>query len=161
MSLYNMVNGVQPATFFILPMLGKHPDDYPRFRDCFVGKQNTDDELDQFGIPVQHHGEEELISVYTRVGGGNRDSYQDEIDELRAMPEYVEDFDDDFDSTFATFVFSVPEMFKKDFKLIKNGKLDRVSPEYQKQLRKVYPKLNDKFDEIFAPPKPKKKGKDV
>jgi hypothetical protein len=37
MSLYNMMNGANPATFFILPMLGeKHPEQYPRFRDCFV-----------------------------------------------------------------------------------------------------------------------------
>ena len=38
MSLYNMLHGVNPSTFFILPMLGeKHPDEYPRFRDCFIG----------------------------------------------------------------------------------------------------------------------------
>lgn len=36
MSLYNMLNGVNPCTFLILPMLGKHPDEYPRFRDCFI-----------------------------------------------------------------------------------------------------------------------------
>ena len=66
-----MINGVQPATFFLLPMLGKHPDEYPRFRDCFVGKQHTDGEKDQFGIPKQKHGNEELISVYTRVDREN------------------------------------------------------------------------------------------
>lgn len=38
MSLYNMVNGMNQATFFVLPMLGRHPDEYPRFRDCFAGK---------------------------------------------------------------------------------------------------------------------------
>lgn len=31
-----MINGVNPATFYILPMLGNHPDWYPRFRDCWV-----------------------------------------------------------------------------------------------------------------------------
>lgn len=54
MSLYNMINGVNPATFIILPMLGKHPDEYPRFRDCFI--------------------KDGMIEVYTRVGGNNRDS---------------------------------------------------------------------------------------
>ncbi len=41
MSLYNMINGVNPATFFILPMLGKHPDEYPRFRDCLWVKMKS------------------------------------------------------------------------------------------------------------------------
>lgn len=144
-----MVNGVQPATFFILPMLGKHPDEYPRFRDCFVGKQYTDDENDVYGIPVQKHGNEELISVYTRVGGGNRESYEKEINELREMPEYVEDFDDSFDSTFATFVFKVPEKFINDFHLVKENKMNETSEEYRKMLYKVYPKLSDQFDKIF------------
>jgi len=28
-----IINGANPSTFFILPMLDKHPDEYPRFRD--------------------------------------------------------------------------------------------------------------------------------
>lgn len=151
MSLYNMVNGVQPATFFILPMLGRHPDEYPRFRDCFIGKMTQDfNNPDQFGIPSRKHGEEDLISVYTRVGGGNREDYQSEIDALRAVEGYVEDFDDEFDSTFATFVFKVPEKFKEDFKKIKNGEIKDISKEYKMELYRVYPKLKSKFDEIFS-----------
>ena len=145
MSLYNMVNGVQPATFIILPMLGKHPDEYPRFRDCFVGKVHSDDDQDQFGIPVHKHGDEMLISVYIRVGGGNREDYKSEIDKLKAMPEYVEDFDDDFDSTFATFVFRVPKDFESDFKLIKDGKINEISQKLKDQIDKVYPKLKGKL----------------
>lgn len=61
MSLYNMICGVNPAAFFILPMLGKHPDEYPRFRDCFV----SDDETS--------------IEVLTRVGGGNRGYGEEEL----------------------------------------------------------------------------------
>lgn len=42
-----MINGVNQATFYILPMLGKHPDEYPRFRDCFTGKtKNWSDDCD-------------------------------------------------------------------------------------------------------------------
>lgn len=145
MSLYNMINGVQPATFFILPMLGRHPDEYPRFRDCFVGKEHSDEEVDQFGVPKHKHGEEMLISVYTRVGGGNRDDYESEIEQLRNMPGYVEDFDDDFDSTFATFVFKVPEKFESDFKLVKEGKIEEISDDLKNQIDKVYPKLKGKL----------------
>lgn len=133
MSLYNMLNGVNPATFFILPMLGeKHPDEYPRFRDCFV--------------------ENNQIHVYTRVGGGNRDCGYGE-DELQAHPNYIEDFDDDFDSTYATYVFSVPEEFKADFDLLMNGTLSEglpnTSDKYKERILKVYPKIEDKLLEMF------------
>lgn len=140
-----MVNGVQPATFFLLPMLGKHPNEYPRFRDCFAGELYTDDELDGFGIPVLKHGSEEYISIYTRVGGGNREEYEKEIIDLQNSEGYVKDFDDDFDSTFATFVFKVPERFKNDFRLIKEGKIEETSQEYKDQVDKVYPKLKGKL----------------
>lgn len=136
MSLYNMINGVNPSTFFVLPMLGKHAEEYPRFRDCFIG----DEERPQWS---------DHIHVYTRVGGGNRESYEGEIAALRAMPEYVTDHDDLFDSTFATFVFAVPEEWRSDFEKIKAGDIEAVSIEYQRRVRQVYPKLNEKLDSLW------------
>ena len=129
MSLYNMLNGVNPATFFILPMLGqKHPDNYPRFRDCFVNNNE--------------------IHVYTRVGGGNRNCEFGE-EELQQHPNYLRDFDDEYDSTYATYVFSIPDEFKNDFDLITSGKIKEISEAYKERLYKVYPKLKDTFDKIF------------
>lgn len=138
MSLYNMINGVNPCAFFVLPMLGKHPDEYPRFRDCFL-----EDE--------EHPECNDHIHVYTRTGGGNRESYEAENDAMTAMPEFVTDFDDSFDCTYASWVFSVPERWKADFDRFKEGKIAEFSPEYQSELRRVYPKLSEKFDEIFSP----------
>lgn len=149
MSLYNMIYGANPATFFILPMLGKHPDEYPRFRDCFVGELENDSETDQFGIPKKKLSDKKVISVYTRVGGGNREDYQDRIDELRSLPGYIRDYDDDFDSTFATFIFSVPEQWSNDFDLILEGKITEISPEYKARLYEVFPKLTEQFDQLF------------
>jgi hypothetical protein len=129
MSLYNMFNGVNPATFFILPMLGeKHPDNYPRFRDCFVNNNE--------------------IHVYTRVGGGNRNCEFGE-DELQQHPNYLRDFDDAYDSTYATYVFSIPCEFKNDFDLIISGKMKEISETYKERIYKVYPKLKDTFDKIY------------
>ena len=130
MSLYNILNGVNPATFFILPMLGeKHPTNYPRFRDCFV--------------------ENNEIHVYTRVGGVNRNCNFGE-EELQNHPNYLRDFDDDFDNTYATYVFSVPDEFKSDFDLIESGKLKEISSKYKERLYLVYPKLKDAFDKLFS-----------
>ena len=53
MSMYNMMNGFNPACVFIMPMLGRKQHEWPRFRDCWVTEENN-------------------IAIYTRVGGGNR-----------------------------------------------------------------------------------------
>lgn len=125
--LYNMINGVNPATFLILPMLGKHPDEYPRFRDCFIN-------------------EEKHILVYTRVGGNNRnDGYGEE--ELYKSPYFVKTWDDDFDNTYGYYEFKVPEEWQEDFDRILNQ--ERPSDKYIEQMCKVYPKLADKFHNMF------------
>lgn len=152
MSLYNLINGVQQETFFFLPMLGKHPDEYPRFRDCCIGRLENDAvDKDQFGIPVKIRncvpGARE-ISVYTRVGGGNREEYSDEIAALRAHPNYVMDYDDSFDSTFATFVFSAPKQWQSDYDKLLVGNFD-ISAEYKSEMYRIYPKLKEQFDVIF------------
>lgn len=149
MSLYNMINGVQPATFFLLPMLGKHPDEYPRFRDCFPGILTNSKEEDQFGIPKKQSNLDPFISVYMRIGGGNREAYEDEIKEMQKSAHYLKDYDDDFDNTFATFIFLIPAHFLADYEKIKEGKLLETSQQYQDILYKVYPKLTEKFNSIF------------
>lgn len=128
MSLYNLINGVNPATFLVLPMLGQHPDKYPRFRDCFIGD------------------DEDSIVVYTRVGGNNRNCGYGE-EELYKHPNFVKTYDDEFDSTYGYYVFSIPDEWRDDFKsLLSNTK---VSDAYLEQMCKVFPKLEDKFRSIF------------
>ena len=134
MSLYNMINGVNPATFFILPMLGKHPDEYPRFRDCFVSK------------------DEKHIEVYTRVGGGNRHCGYGE-EELEKHPNFVKTYDDKFDNTYGTYVFSVPDKWKEDFDKILLGKTLFILDEYFNDILRVYPKLEDQLRSMFHRPK--------
>lgn len=129
MSFYNMLNGVNPATFFILPMLGKHPDSYPRFRDCFIGEDNN-------------------IHVFTRVGGGNRNEGFGE-EKLYKHENFISTFDDDFDSTYGTYVFSVPEKWKNDFELIKKGEFKQVSTEYKIMIKDTFPKLKEKLDTLW------------
>ena len=133
-----MMFGVTQATFFILPMLGKHPNEYPRFRDCFT----ADEEHPEF---------DDHILVYTRVGGDNRDDYKEKIEDLRNLPGYVTDYDDSFDSTFATFVFKIPEKWKNDYKIMKDGSLFDVSDKYKEEIIRVFPKAEDKLREILYP----------
>jgi len=114
MSLYNLLHGMNPLSDLFLGMLNLTPGDVGRFRDCYLQKTEA--------------GELE-IHVYTRNGGGNRDhwdfSYEEETEgescpcpgctiehKLPKHPHYLRDFDDDFDCTYATVVFKVPDEFK-------------------------------------------------
>jgi len=167
-----MIEGVNPAAFFILPMLGKHADDYPRFRDCFVQKRKF--KLNKDGLPLMSIDEdspkwfdnefksdpEPVICVFTRMGGGNSECWEDgepdcdcpacEADKLENHECFVERFDDDFDCTYCTFVFKVPEKWLDDYQKILDGNLTEISDEYKSELYRVYPKLKDKFDIIFS-----------
>lgn len=112
MSLYNMIHGFNPLAGVLMRILDVTPDRIPRFRDCYFNGEH--------------------IVIYTRTGGGNREYYEslesckanypenfgvpDEPsgpwnDDLRALPGYVRDEDDDYDSTYANFYFTVPEQF--------------------------------------------------
>lgn len=130
MSLYNMINGYNLACVFLLPLLGRRAEEYPRFRDCFLSEDRN-------------------IAVYTRVGGGNRNEGFGE-EELYEDPNFVRTYDDDFDSTYATYEFKCPEKWAGDFEKIIIGDLGNTSEDYQNMLREWYPKLGDTFDQVFA-----------
>lgn len=123
-----MMNGVNPAAFLVLPMLGRHASEYPRFRDCFLN-------------------EEKQIVVLTRVGGNNRNcGFGEEV--LYKDPNFVKTYDDEFDSTYGYYVFNVPDEWKDDLDKFLKG--EKPSARYLDQMCKVYPKLEQKFREQFT-----------
>lgn len=124
--LYNLLFGWNPACVLIAPMLtDENPQTFfPRFRDCYVGDGG------------------DTIEIYTRVGGGNRDAYEDEIEALRNMPTYIRDYDDDFDDTYATFEFGVPDEWRDDFELVKEYKFDELSDAYVERMQGCFEKLD-------------------
>lgn len=98
MSLFNNVFGFISEAALLLNILGMEPDTIPRFRDCF------------------YDTEEHRIVIHTRTGGGNREEYEEENQEMTCHPHYLEDSDDDFDSTYANFYYSVPEEYSDKLK---------------------------------------------
>lgn len=151
MSTYNLMNGYQPAVFFMLPMLiDEHPDKViPRFRDCFIGRMTRAEDVDEYGIPKRKLNDDEVISIFTRTGGDNRDTHIIENLELKMIPGYIENYDDSFDDTFALWVYEVPKEFKVDFIYIREGMIAQTSIAYKERVYKVWPKLKDKFDKLF------------
>lgn len=111
MSLYNMLFGRNPYSELLMAMLGLTPGECGRFRDCYPNEDGT------------------KIIVYTRNGGGNRDEYQGTIDALAAHPHYVRDYDDDYDCTYASIEFSVPEQFATHVKAIADAADTRTPAE--------------------------------
>lgn len=122
MSMYNMMFGTNSRSDVLLACLGISEKDVPRFRDCFLDGDN--------------------IVVHTRTGGGNRDYYESEEecranypeyfdgeddpscpwnDDLRSLPTYLYDEDDDYDYTYANFYFSIPKEFEEDITMIAEG----------------------------------------
>lgn len=96
-----MMFGRNPAADVILATLGLSRYDVGRFRDCFVAD-----------------GE---IAVYTRNGGGNRDEYWPVFERLAEHPLYLRDRDDDFDCTYATIFFKLPEEYADDLRRLDSG----------------------------------------
>jgi hypothetical protein len=88
MSLYNMLFGRTPNAAIFLTLLDLKTEDCGRFRDCYPSDDGT------------------RIYIYTRNGGGNRESY---MPDFSKHPQFLEDNDDEFDSTYATLTFETPK----------------------------------------------------
>ncbi len=140
MSLYNMINGVNPATFILLPMYGKHPDEYPRFRDCFSDGRT--------------------VELLLRMGGDNGNCWEDNNDNcdcpactlnkmLEESPHFLKRTDAEFDSTYCKILFSIPEEWEEDYKKIMDARAGEVSDAYVENACKIYPKIDGKLREIF------------
>jgi hypothetical protein len=96
MSLYNMLMGHNPLAGDWLGFLEIHPNDFGRFRDAWLEEKS---------------GEIRIV-VLTRCGGGNREEYMYVFEDMREHPQYIESYDDEYDPTYALFVFQVPEKYK-------------------------------------------------
>lgn len=133
MSLYNMLNGMNAELAITLsPFLPRRADRFPRFRDIFIDRETN------------------LISVYTRVGGGNRGCWNDtenencgcggcDADRLEDDPNCTSREDDSFDSTYCTFTFKIPESMKEDLVALAEARISSLSQTYKTKLREQFP----------------------
>lgn len=112
MTLYNMLFGENPFADVLLGVLDLNKKDVGRFRNIYVNNQ-------------------EEICVYTRNGGGNRQHWSYDLAKnkeggddcscpgciithrLPKHPLYLRDEDDNFDNTYATIYFRIPDDLKE------------------------------------------------
>lgn len=95
MSLYNNLFGMNEDYEILLGMIGLNMEYFQRFRD----------------IDLTHDGN--IIRVFTRLGGGNRQHYRDTWNKIRRHELYLGDYDDGYDETYTYIEFSVPDNFKE------------------------------------------------
>lgn len=93
MSSFNMVAGINKLAGLVLNALNLEHTQIPRFRDAYV-------DIDDPSRPK--------FVILTRTGGGNRHDYVEENKTLSGMAGFVRDYDDEFDCTFAHWVFDMP-----------------------------------------------------
>jgi hypothetical protein len=137
-SLYNMMFGVNKMYPILLKVLNLTLEDIGRFRDAFITENDE-------------------IAIYTRLGGGNREYYQETIANLRSHPNYKYDKDDDFDCTYATFYFSIPKgaewlkVFKEDFEPNEKWeeKIEEIKTMSEEQIEENFPEVVKVLKAIF------------
>lgn len=116
MSLYNMLFGTNEDASALLGMIEVNKEYFDRFRDV---------ELTQAG---------EVIRVFTRLGGGNRDYYKKTWKKIQNHKLYIKDYDDDFDGTYAYIEFKVPEKFLETTKKMFKGDPESFENKFKKEL---------------------------
>jgi hypothetical protein len=132
--MYHMVHGMNaPAVILMSPFLPRPAEKFPRFRDVFVAT----DELPKGDI-----------SVYTRMGGGNRACWDKgeedcactacEATKLEHHDLCVARVDDSFDSTYCAFVFNVPDGMRPDYEALLAGNFGAVSDDYWKRIAEMF-----------------------
>lgn len=119
MALYTQLFGENEDAMAILGFAGLTREMFPRYRDVF---------LDDKGLTVL---------VYTRIGGANREYFKDEINKLKLHKQYVCNYDDHHDETYAYFKFNVlPEYVDTAKKVFKEDPVS-VWDKFQNHIKKA------------------------
>jgi hypothetical protein len=127
--MYNALFGMNQAVPYLLDILKLTPEETGRLRDAYVKDGH--------------------IILYTRNGGGNREWQAEAITRMRNHPNYIKDWDWDFDSTYANFEFSVPDGQTSAGKagMTDNHQLINLIAEYQ---GKTFLAPEERWDKMFG-----------
>jgi hypothetical protein len=158
-----MLFGVNPASSFLIASLGldgKAPTNFyerlSKFDEDGYGEYNLYSEeakaLLQEAIDTKYfptgrfrdiyfeRNEDGIggkVILYTRNGGGNRDAYEYVFELLSKHPLYLNDYDDDFDCTYAYIEFTAPESVVEFFADVEATKFERVSERFKREIAEM------------------------
>lgn len=137
MSLYNQLFDENPDAAVLIGFLGLNKDIFGRYRNIYLNKAG------------------DKIIVYTRCGGQkNRTDYERMFEIMKRHPNYLRDYDDEHDPTYAYIEFSVPDKYKATAQHMKPDKEPlNVWDQFQEHIRKSRENPNGpeaKKDELIA-----------
>lgn len=92
--MYETICNINPDAKMILNLIGIDPKfllEEARLRDVYLSKDKT------------------RVVIFTRIGGNNRSYHFPAITKLRNFKGYITDYDDEFDNTYASFEYQIPQ----------------------------------------------------
>lgn len=89
MALYTQLFGENKEATSILGFANLNREMFPRYRDVFLCDDGNN------------------VIVYTRIGGPNRNNYKQQIKNIKQHKQFITDYDDKHDNTYAYFKFKV------------------------------------------------------
>lgn len=116
MSLYSQLFDENKQADIILKFANLTRHMFPRYRDVFLCDEGVN------------------VIVYTRIGGPNREDYKQEIIDIRKHKQFINDYDDDFDNTYAYFKFKVLPEYLDTSKSIFNGEPLNINELFEKHI---------------------------
>ena len=125
--MYNTLFGVNYLASVCLSAVDILVLEVERFRDAIFFKK----------------GKKHFVEVLTRTGGKNRENFPNKS--LKENKNYVEDYDDEYDNTYAHFIFQVPE------KLEQSIYWDRVFKDQSRNSLNLKKMFNREFKEMSIP----------
>ena len=150
MSLYNMIAGMNAELAMIVScILGFRIDeDIPRFRDVFTGGDDC---------PV-NQGEYDIL-IYTRMGGGNYDHWDDcgkdgepcpycRLLEHEKEPWYIGGYNDDYDCTYRTLIVRFTPEQNAVWEDVKQNGLSKIMPMIKELFPEIWEKINESKEAI-------------
>lgn len=114
----------------LLAVIGLRECDVERFRDISASDDGT------------------AISVYTRTGGGNRESYPNVA--MRKLRWWLSSVDDDFDSTYCTDTFVVPDRWRNDVIALRDPLSFGIRKSFARHLAKTLRRAPTEADLMFS-----------
>ena len=108
MSLYNVLFGENEDATALIGMIELTRNSFGRYRDVYLNKEGN------------------IITVISRIGGGNKKEFRQIYTNIKRNPYFLEFYEDNFDDTYVYFKFKVPEKYKDTCKKIA-PKEDRLS----------------------------------
>jgi hypothetical protein len=138
MSTYNLIYGATIESFFVIPLLfGKHPNELPRFRNCWIIKN-----LDGYEIKILSR----IGKKYFDEGYGEEMYLNHELFLRFENKLITKEFTDD---TYGNYFFKIPNELKEDIVHIFLEKYQLISEENKELIKNIFPKLEKQLSKLL------------